>query len=189
MNASVESLGERVVDLTKNIRKILHNTMNTDVAIAIEMIWKANVFLMDNMFSYHQYVIDRMAELTKSRARDMINKDRAKAQVKLDSLQQTIQTLEGKIEAFEKQVKGLKDERKLLEVKLAEKSEYITHLTEIDYRNESVDRMYSLIGQLDKFLQDTEREKDKQCMTLGNISEMMIRTKDIVQYVELTPNS
>ena len=53
MNASVESLGERVVDLTKNIRKILHNTMNTDVAIAIEMIWKANVFLMDNMFSYH----------------------------------------------------------------------------------------------------------------------------------------
>jgi hypothetical protein len=70
------------------------------------------------------------------------------------NLSQTIDTLNTKIESLVKK-------RKILHQTIADKDRQIQSMNDVDNRNENMDKMYDMLGELDKLLVDTETEKNK----------------------------
>ena len=172
----VEALSVTMHSLNTSVRELIRVMKSKDIdrgAEVMELLWKAVVKLIDNACYSHSFSINILADKAQIEQKEIIEKSQKEIREITERFVLSSQKLIEENQKLQEKIAKLRGKCEVYEEELNDRNQQLDSLFRVENRNNDLKSMNKLLGGMDKFISDTEREQIIQVSALGSIANIM----------------
>ncbi|OMJ76195.1 hypothetical protein SteCoe_24490 [Stentor coeruleus] len=174
-------LSQELVSLNPYIRELIRAQKSRGLeqgADLLELFWRVLVKLLDNACYSHFLMSKILADKVQTESRAVFT-DKQKEITKLkEQYESHINKISTENNTLKEKLSGVKNDYETIKHELIKKTNYIKELFKYDNRDKDMENLKKLLGGVDKFIVDTEREQARQMMALQTVAKFIDAAKE-----------